>query len=140
MPELLKKSEENIYSANLLIDNERYSSSVHCSYYACYQRLMNLISVEYGYDYEDINKEMREYNKALHPTKKIGSHDFLIKNKLNDLVRREKIDDHRLVNDLMILKTFRHKSDYKNVEISQEESRKALELSKEVIERLIKIS
>jgi uncharacterized protein (UPF0332 family) len=39
---LIRKSDENLQSADVLIQNKKYTSSVHCSYYSCYQMVMVL--------------------------------------------------------------------------------------------------
>ena len=45
---LLDKSDENIRTASELINqHEYYAASVHCSYYACYQVVMDLFEEKY---------------------------------------------------------------------------------------------
>ena len=57
MSHLLKKSHVNIDSAQLLLDNDFYSSSVHCSYYSSYQILKYAISYNEGVSYEQLDEE-----------------------------------------------------------------------------------
>ncbi|WP_320051960.1 HEPN domain-containing protein [uncultured Acetobacteroides sp.] len=51
---LLQKSEENIKSAEHLIAQGCYTSSIHCSYYACIQRMLNIFYTVKGYDHKTL--------------------------------------------------------------------------------------
>lgn len=137
MPELLKKSEENILAASLLIENELYASSVHCSYYSCFQKLKNVISQAYGSDYEELENERYSLIKLLRLRSKrtLGTHEFYIDRKLVDLIRREN-KDHRLINQINDLKLRRTISDYDNKEIIHSEAIKVFSKTKEVLKTL----
>jgi uncharacterized protein (UPF0332 family) len=135
MPELLKKSVQNISAASLLIENELYASSVHCSYYSCFQKLKNVISLAYSCKYEDLEIELRDLNSKLKTNQRLGTHEFFINRKLFDLIKREK-EDHRIINEINDIKSFRTDSDYKNVAISLKKAQDALSKSKIVIEKL----
>lgn len=133
MPELLRKSKANISAANLLIEHGIYAPSVHCSYYACLQKLKNLIASAYDLSYRDLETERKTINKSR--IEKIGSHEFLIDLKLMALIKREEAD-HRIVNKINELKLFRRKSDYDPIVILKDQSEKMLDLSTEIIESL----
>jgi uncharacterized protein (UPF0332 family) len=135
MSELLKKSTENISAASLLIENKLYASSIHCSYYSCFQKLKNVISLAYSCRYEDLEVEHRDLNSKLKQNQKLGTHEFFINRKLFDLIRREK-EDHRLINKINDIKLHRTNSDYKDVAIDNKTAEEVLAKSKIVIETL----
>ncbi len=140
MSELLKKSAENIQSASLLIDNKLYAPSIHCSYYACFQKLKNLIAEAYHSDYTELDNELRDLNDKFRRENKkvIATHEFYIGYKLDHLIRREGAD-HRLINKLNDLKTYRNKSDYENIPVKPEISKNVFSLSQKVIQELNKL-
>lgn len=132
----------NTYPNNepFLIDNKLYAPSIHCSYYACFQRLKNLIAEAYNCDYTELDNELRNLNDEYRRQSKrsIATHEFYIGYKLNHLARREGID-HRLINELNDLKTYRNKSDYDNIPISPKISKDVFSLSQKVIQELNKL-
>lgn len=134
MPELLIKSEQNLKAATLLINNGLYAPSVHSSYYSCFQKLKHVIASAYNCDYDDIDKELREFNRNRNKGH-VASHEFLIDFKLSKFIQRENLD-HRLINNLNELKRYRKQSDYENVSIREKESRSVLLLTNEVLNKL----
>jgi uncharacterized protein (UPF0332 family) len=137
MSELLKKSKENIQSASLLIENKLYAPSIHCSYYACFQRLKTIIAEAYNCEFIELESELKTLNNVSRK-KRIATHEFYINYKLNDLIRREGAD-HRLINKLNELKTYRNKSDYENIPIKPGISKDVFSLSQNVIQELNKL-
>ena len=135
MPELLKKSSENFSAASLLIENELYASSVHCSYYSCFQKLKNVISQGYSCDYEELEVEHRDLNTTLSAKKRLGSHEFFIDRKLLDLIKRER-KDHKLISQINDIKLYRTDSDYKNKQIIRADAEAVLSKAEEVLEKL----
>jgi len=135
---LLEKSKQNIRAASMLIDNELYASSVHCSYYACFQRLKKLIADAYICDYSDLDVEHRKLNKSGSGKRMIGSHEFYINYKLLNLVKREN-KEHRLVNELNDIKRFRKQADYDNISIDLNTSQNVFKKSNVIIDKLEKL-
>ena len=134
MPELLKKSIQNFSAASLLIENELYASSVHCSYYSCLQKLKNVISQAYNIEYDELETERRQLNRK-NISRNLATHEFLIDRKLLDLIRRER-KDHRLINEINDIKLYRTTSDYDNIAISGTEAEAVLFKTQKAIEKL----
>ena len=134
MPELLIKSTQNFSAASLLIQNELYASSVHCSYYSCLQKLKNVISRANNIEYDELESERRELNKK-NPSRNLATHEFLIDKKLMDLIRRER-KDHKLISEINDIKLYRTKSDYENVAIGYSDAESVLSKTQKVIEKL----
>lgn len=118
------KSDENYDAADLLINNSKLSSSIHCLYYGAYQRAMYAMNKSgVGYEKQRVNYT----NYCDDPTvissksKKLGSHEFLI-SELAKLMM-SKTGNIRLVGNLtrsfLYLKTCRRKADYENDSISE---------------------
>lgn len=134
MPELIKKSKENLSAASLLIQNELYASSVHCSYYSCLQRLKGLISQAYNIEYDELEKERSQLNRKI-LKRNLATHEFLIDRKLSDLIRRER-KDHKLISEINDIKLYRTKSDYENVKIDHSDAELVLSKTEKIIEKL----
>lgn len=98
------KSEENIKAAELLIKERLYASSVHCSYYACFQLIIHVLLEKFNYDHVDEGGR--------------GSHNAVL-NKFKSCL--EKIDSKRrakwFTDDMYDLKKFRNRADYSDEKI-----------------------
>lgn len=131
---LRNKSESNIASAELLIEESFYASSVHCSYYGAYQFSKTTLN-RIGMTYTDLNRET-----TIAKTKGIGSHDFLI-SKITQKYKEKTspLDARDLKNDFKLLKSYRHISDYDNELVDSTKSNEALRISQEIIKRIKKI-
>lgn len=93
------KSEENTKAAQLLISNKLYASSVHCSYYACFQLIIHVLLEKFDYDHVDEGGQ--------------GSHNIV----LNKFQSYLEISDSRqkakwFTDDIYDLKRFRNTADY----------------------------
>jgi uncharacterized protein (UPF0332 family) len=115
MSPLLLKSQENIKSAELLINNEMYSSSIHCSYYSLVQRMLCFIEPDFGTDSSEGD----------------NAHITLLNNCAKSLafknLSRESISDFK--SHVNQLKRTRRQADYKVQIFSKNESVQALQLS-----------
>ena len=120
MSKLKQKSELNYHAAELLIDNTYFAASVHCSYYSCFQLFKYAIKHILGIDYEELAS-----NIAL---TKQGTHQYIIKS-ITDKIRNDygNRQYRDLKNEIADLKQFRLESDYEDIEIDIEKSRKAFE-------------
>jgi uncharacterized protein (UPF0332 family) len=137
MPELLNKSQLNFESAKLLVDEGFYAPSVHCSYYASFQLLKNVVCFSEGIGYNDLKTELNEINSDSRK-KHIGVHEFLIDLKLGDLIERENLE-YDVLKHIKDLKVARARADYENSRISLSESEKALKKSAFIIKCLEKV-
>ncbi len=132
MSKLKEKSSFNIAAAKLLIDNNLYCSSVHCSYYSCFQLLKFTINDFFGIDYTTLGTQIAQSRK--------NSHRYIIEyievEIQNNVGLREERNFHHKIKDL---KNFREESDYEEVEITNEQGQKAYKIANEVRALLSKI-
>ena len=130
---LKSKSEFNMEAAQVLMDKyDNFPSSVHCSYYGCFQFISHKLN-QLGHTYEDVANAITA-SKATRI--KLSTHDYPIKLIQKELTVKLKDDGYlgREVKDKMkLLKTFRTLSDYKNVVVDSPKGREALKISKEVL-------
>lgn len=108
-----KKAEENLSAAKLLIDNNMFSSSVHCSYYAGFQFSKHILA-----NCCDI-----DYDKQENESKGRDSHYYVTTCVENDLLKRTwKIALADYNKYYSKLKRLRKKADYLQDLISPEEA------------------
>jgi len=127
MSYLKQKSEFNLLAAEKLLQHNLYASSVHCSYYACFQLMKFTLKNIYNIDYEKQSEEIS--------SSKLNSHGYVIgiikkKIKLNLTDTSEFRYFDRIITDL---KMFREESDYHNIQIDSDKGRLALKKANELI-------
>ncbi len=108
MPIVKAKSEENIIAANLLVDNGKLASSIHCLYYSCFQLSKYVLAHYEGLSYDIQDRE----------TKSVDSHFYIsshISEKLSKKNRFYGIDYNTYYGTLKML---RKRADYSNEEIT----------------------
>lgn len=124
MPIYKKKSEENLSAANLLIESNMYTSSVHCSYYAGFQFSKYVLA----------NCCKIEYDKQDKESKGADSH-FYVYTKTGESL--DKKDEHLSFldynNKFSKLKKLRKQADYSDMIIKENEARKAYQCANEII-------
>ena len=122
---LKQKSEFNAEAAELLIRNNNYAPSVHCSYYSVFQ-LMKVTMKEFiGVDYDTIDMNVASI--------KSGEHQY-IRNGILNVIRKSDYSEYsRMSRNLKDLYQFRVDSDYKNIEVNSEKATKAKSLSRDII-------
>lgn len=99
--ELLEKSEKNLLAADLLVDSEYYSSSIHCYYYSTFQLMLHVVFNIFNIDAKDLNKK----------TKGKDSHIYLINYLRSDLIQGGQ-DYRDFSNNFRNLKNLRREADY----------------------------
>lgn len=132
MSVLIAKSDENISSAQLLIDNKCYASSVHCSYYSSVQLVISLLLNKFGYTAEKLETESKSERK--------GSHVFaknIIHQKMKDKGIRFKATE--FYREMGELKNKREKADYQEEIIDKDFSESAVKQAHTVNEILTEI-
>ncbi|MEA3495295.1 MAG: HEPN domain-containing protein [Bacteroidota bacterium] len=130
---LNNKSKCNIKGANLLISNKLFAPSVHCSYYAVFQKIKYLYIYKSEISYEDFHEETQQH--------KGSSHTYLI-NKFVTMYGRMTNDKYKkryLRNQIRELKASRQEADYDNKEVSSEISIEVLKKSKKIISNINKL-
>lgn len=130
MSKLRQKSDFNLDSADHLLKASYYASSVHCSYYSCFQLLKYTIKEFCGIDYESQAENISITGQKTHQY--VINH---ITNELNNFVGLEESRNFkRTINDL---KQFRIESDYEDIEVNLDKSELALHKAKEIRQYII---
>lgn len=138
MSHLKSKSDFNLEAAKVLInDYDNYAPSVHCSYYGCFQFIRSKLN-QIGVTYEKIDRDIAS---SVQPGGiKLHSHTYPIKLILNEVEKKsDKFFKTSLRNKIFDLKEYREISDYRNVSVGYDDSRKAYNLSKEIIKLISSI-
>jgi hypothetical protein len=125
MSYLLSKSNINIKSANCLKEEKNYySSSVHCSYYACVQTAKHILLFDLSYSLSAIFEGMKN---------KKGFHNYYIKEIFNNLKTTSLSDARNFNSKIRDLRNIRNESDYEDIEILQIKSDNAYLKAKEIL-------
>ncbi|MFZ4543420.1 MAG: hypothetical protein ACOYOA_05180 [Saprospiraceae bacterium] len=104
MSHLLTKSMQNLESADILINANMFSASVHCSYYSCLQLIKHVLTSDLGMTIADIEKMTA--GKSSHNAIINRAYDALLYYKLNE------VDAINLRTNISKLKMQRIKADY----------------------------
>lgn len=108
---ITKKAEHNLKAASLLIENELYAPSIHCSYYAGFQMSKRKLA-ECGITYDEQDQAARDLST--------DSHNYII------TTTEEYVSDPiKYRHNIGKLKRLRKKSDYLNQEIVKAEAEAA---------------
>ncbi len=117
MSYLKQKSDENEKAALHLLNLNMFASSIHCTYYSCFQLILHIFLTK------DVCSEY-ELSKI---KKNEGSHNETINKIASKIYSR---DTKRSFNSAMnTLKKFRREADYLNLEITSEKADKATDLN-----------
>ena len=125
MDQLKEKSEFNFLAAELLLKNNLYAPSVHCSYYSCLQLIKFSIKAFFEIEYSDLSSNIASSDK--------NSHKYMIefvKNGMNGKIDR--FGERDFSRNMKDLKQFREESDYEDLEVKREKGEKALILAAEI--------
>lgn len=134
MSYLKAKSEFNIDAAKLLIDDDKFAPSVHCSYYGCFQYIKHKLN-KIGITYEQIEEDIRISKTGSGGRK--SSNKYPIELIVREIRTATDVIKAKEVNDKIgLLKTYRIDSDYHNVEVYSNDSKTALSLSQEIIKKI----
>ena len=131
---LLNKSEFNILSARLLIDNDYYVPSVHCSYYSVYQHIKHIFL-------DRSNMTEQELDTKISSDKR-NSHQFIIDEFFVLLQNYSTLDRYKqreLRLKIKDLKNYRIESDYRNIEVPYNKGTMAYSLATTIDASLRKI-
>jgi uncharacterized protein (UPF0332 family) len=123
---LNNKSEFNLEGAQLLIDNNLYAPSVHCSYYSVFQKLKYKYVLNKNISYDDLTQLIILDSRS--------THKFVIEEFCNFI--QDRFKKRELKNKINDLKAFRVESDYEDLEINYDKSNLALTKSKEIIREI----
>ncbi|MFZ4543418.1 MAG: hypothetical protein ACOYOA_05170 [Saprospiraceae bacterium] len=125
MSHLLTKSMQNLESADILINANMFSASVHCSYYSCLQLCKHVLISDMGMTFADIEKIANGSS----------SHKSIIKIVYDDLVfiKRKSYAARNLNRNINRLKISRIKADYGDELLEYHDSIYCLKLAKLII-------
>ncbi|MDD3723157.1 MAG: hypothetical protein PHW92_11870 [Lutibacter sp.] len=126
-----EKSKENQKSANLLIKNSIYSSSVHCAYYSNIQLMLHILLTDFKLSETEIDTKSKEGS-----IEEGGFHNWLKTAITRELMTRDFMLVRDFNNFFGQLKSLRIRADYKNLLILESKAKNGLNLSKSIIELL----
>lgn len=121
-----KKSKENIRVAEVLISQEYYNSSVHCSYYALFQYMKYILDSQGFCSYKEQDAK----------TNTKGSHNSILKEL--ELHIKDAELCWKVRHSFLLCKKLRGIADYQVTQVVQEESQKCLDDVRDIIEHLSK--
>jgi uncharacterized protein (UPF0332 family) len=114
----LEKTKQNLTSAQILLDQCHYSSSVHCAFYGCLQTLLYVLFVKLKYDKDKFDVDLK--------FKKTGTHQHVFELIQEKIKKKDESDYHWFKKTFHNLKKLRERADYSEESISQSEGHDAL--------------
>jgi hypothetical protein len=141
---LKDKSIQSLKSANALIKQNLYSSSIHCAYYSCIQLILDifyedleLTEEQLEEEFSDFKREKRYYDSG----DESGRHNFYINKIIRELYDRAQCqeDDDQATEVMNFLNTIKKKrvdADYKRVLIGAKEGEKTEQRAKLILDVL----
>lgn len=127
-----KKSQENLDSADLLIKNGKYNSSIHCSYYAVFQYMKYALN-SFTISLKNSNISYKKQNRM---TKSRNSHIVITDEVVKRIIEVSPIDAHDFSQKIEKLKDHRNTADYQLNILTNKKSKKDLELANCLISTL----
>ena len=125
------KSKENIKIAQKIVldKNGGYATSVHSSYYSCVQLMLHILRSDFKKSEDEIETESGNGSKE-----KGGFHNWIIHSISTAVFLRDKkfSDSRDFTDKINELKGLRVKADYKNIEISENKAKHAVEYAKSI--------
>jgi hypothetical protein len=122
---LLAKSDFNIAAAKMLIQQNYFAPSVHCSYYSCLQLMTYYLYNKLGKNEKTMEAEQRVSTE--------GKHEYLI-NLFTREIRPKSWESSRTFNnDIIQLKKLRVDSDYKDIQITITQGNDSFSIAKKII-------
>lgn len=126
---LENKSNESHAAGVILINQNHFSSSVHCSYYSCIQLMKHLLLFREEKTEQELFKMQKLANQNLH--------EFLINHFIEQLKDNNMYFSYRKsIGRLGELKVLRINSDYKEIIINEAEAKFASDLSLNILKDL----
>ena len=120
------KANDNLKSAQMLINNKQYTTSVHCSYYAAFQYMKYMLA---NTDRNPISLQVQNAYDG------VSSHEFILKEIKNRLKKTLK-EERNFEDDVRYLKKERVDADYSNRVFTDIESLDDKEKAEGIISKL----
>lgn len=131
MSKLKEKSVFNFNAAQLLSEKCLYASSVHCSYYSCFQIMKYTIKDFFDITYSELSKNITSSSK--------NTHRYIIDFIKENISGKVDISDERnFSRKIKDLKQFREESDYEDIEVCYDKCKKAYDIAEEIRGFIIK--
>ncbi len=127
MSQLKNKSEINRKAASFLHDKGLYPSVIHCSYYCCYQFMIDILINKLRISNLELIKIGKDEEK--------GSHEVTI-NQIAKQLSKNYLISRKFSSDINLLKRNRHKADYKDELIDYKLSQESIDLCDSVLKNL----
>lgn len=125
MATLREKSETNL-SAALVLTKEQTTclSSVHCSYYSCYQLMLYYLDKIFSYSESKRKAEYDNYLKTFTGSgKRLGSHEYWIRQFMICIVNTGHTGNSILIDkNIRLLKEARVEADYQDVDFTKKQT------------------
>ena len=123
---LENKSNESHAAGLILINQNHFSSSVHCSYYSCIQLMKHLLLLNEGKTEQELFLMQQSANQNLH--------EFLINYFIRQLRDNNVYTQYRdSIGKLGQLKVLRNDSDYREIIIDKTKAKLASDLSLRIL-------
>lgn len=125
---IYNKSGDNLSAAILLKDSNKYAPCVHCAYFSSFQLMKYVLKDFFHIDYITQERELNQKKKEK-ATKNIGVHEYIIYRFGEEVHKISSIEYRFFNNSIKDLKNFRVASDYKDIPITYNQAKRAVELS-----------
>lgn len=136
MSEYIKRSLSNFESAELLIIDKKYPSSIHCVYYSTYQIMLHITKYILGTEWNSFQE--RVYASSLNDKKnKEETHNLTISFIKENIEGTNDVFARIFASKIGILKRYRHTADYKEDIIDPKTAQITLKLSQELNKGLL---
>jgi uncharacterized protein (UPF0332 family) len=135
MGHLKNKSELNLGAAELLHQNNYYSSVVHCAYYSCIQFIKHILLYSLKLSETDLYNEQKALSSKSFNS--LGLHEYLI-NKISTELKNNKKDWKAFNSSIMQLKKLRVAADYEDTMIDISKGSTSISLSDGILRQLKK--
>lgn len=128
------KSKESLIAAKILISNSMHNSSIHCSYYSCFQKISSILIDLY--DRERLDSEIKSTPQhggthVQYTTKfRLILMDY-VKNPAYSINQRTIVD---FTDKITTLKSLRVNADYYEGDMNSQKSNKAYSLATEILD------
>ena len=141
--QLRNKAVINLSAASLLKEppNYHHCSSIHCSYYSCFQTIKFIIVTDLGLSESDIIQNREKEASFLNGAKsKKSEHEYLINFLYRNIITLKQLNDAQVFNEnINKLKSLRNKSNYEAQLIEKDKSDIALTYAETILKILQRI-
>lgn len=142
MVTLKEKSDTNLKAALVLTaDSTVCLSSVHCSYYSCFQLVIYYLETILKIDQEERKIRYERYRKGLKgtgATKTLGTHEYWIQQFVKDYQNRKSSEVVEIHRTLTLLKQARSKADYSKADFNKKQTDEIYDLARNLRIKIIK--